>query len=157
MSAYPANTDLVVQTWLSSLSFLNSGMVGADLPEAVEQNASLVTSGFVTAMTVGGTPEMYVPLRQPVVQIDSWAFPIGSSSRRPRWADANALAERIVKACYDTTNFNKVLEIPKTGYPAVMVKQGHPLQEPRRGYSDRGYFAIFRFDLQLYWIEVPTP
>lgn len=154
-STYPANTDLVVQAWLSSLPFLNSGMVGASLPEKADANTGIQTSGFVTALTVGGTPEMYVPERQPVVQIDTWCPGLNGPSKRPQWQVANALAERIVKACYSTSSFNSTLVLP-TGYPTARVQQAHPLQEPRRVYGDRNYMARFHFDLQLYWIELPS-
>lgn len=155
MSTYPANTDLAVQTWLSNLPFLNAGMVGAELPEKAEQNTSLAASGFVTAYTVGGTPQLYVPMRQPVVQIDTWGFP-ALSGRRPQWELANQLAELLVAACYNGTLIGSALPIGKNGYGTIRMMQAHPLQEPHRVYSDRAYRARFRFDLQTYWIEVPT-
>lgn len=155
MATFPANTDLAVQTWLGSLPVLNPGMVAGELPESPEQNATLVASGFVTAYTVGGTPELYVPMRKPVVQIDTWGFP-ASSGRRPMWERANKLAEQIVAACYNGTNLETSLPIGKSGYGTIRMIQAHPLQEPHRVYSDRAYRGRFRFDLQTYWIEVPT-
>jgi hypothetical protein len=153
-AAFPANTDLVVQAWLAQLPGFSAGMVGADLPQNADSNASIQSSGFVTEQSVGGTPEMYVPERQPVVQIDTWAPPL-STGKRPQWNVANALAERIVKACYNLSSFNTVLVLP-TGYPTARVHQAHLLQEPHRVYGDKGYYARFRFDVQFYWIELPS-
>jgi hypothetical protein len=155
VATYPANTDLAVQAWISSLPAFNAGMVGAELPEKAEQNTSLIASGFITAFTVGGTPELYVPLRQPVVQIDTWGFPV-AAGRKPMWDRANHLAEQLVAACYNGTNLETNLPLNRNGYGTVRMLQAHPLQEPHRVYSDRGYRARFRFDLQAYWIEVPS-
>lgn len=152
---YRANTDLVAGLWLSSLPGLNPGMNGRQVPEKAEQNASLITSGFVTWMTVGGTPDMYVPERKPVLQIKTYGFPAASSSRRPQWALANGLAESILAACQNTSNFNAKLALP-TGYPPARVQQAHALSEPRPIYGDKAYWAIYQFDLQMYWLELPS-
>lgn len=152
--AYHANTDLVAGLWLSSLPGLNPGMTGAQVPEKVEENASLVTSGFATWLVVGGTPDMYVPERKPVLQIKTYGFPGASASRRPQWALANSIAENIVKACENTSNFNAKLTLPN-GYPPARVQQAHALSEPRRLWGDRAYWAVYQFDLQIYWVELP--
>jgi len=152
---YRANTDLVTGLWLSSLPGLNSGMNGRQVPEKVEQNASLVTSGFVTWATVGGSPNMYVPEREPVLSIKCYGFPALTASRKPQWAIANGLAENIVAACQDTSNFNAKLILP-SGYPPARVQQAHALQEPRPLYGDRAYWAVYQFDLQMYWLELPS-
>ena len=154
MSTYPANTSLVAGLWLSSLPGLNSGMVAARLPEKVETNAALVTSGFVTYKTVGGTPDMYVPEREPALQINCYGFPISTASRKPQWALANALAERVAAACHQLSSFNALLALP-TGYPHARVQQAHLLSEPREVYGDQAYWAVYQFDLQLYWVELP--
>jgi len=150
---YHANTDLVTGLWLSSLPGLNSGMNGRQVPEKVEENESLITSGFVTWVTVGGSPNMYVPEREPVLSIKCYGFPKASSSRRPQWALANNLAESIVAACQDTSNFNTKLTLP-SGYAPARVQQAHALQEPRPLYGDRAYWAVYQFDLQMYWVEL---
>lgn len=153
--AYPANTDLVSGLWLSSLPGLNPGMVATRLPEKVEENASLITSGFVTYRTVGGSPNMYIPEREPVLQINCYGFPVSSSSRKPQRALANNLASRIVNACQDINSFNAKLTLP-SGYPPARVQQAHALQEPRPIYGDKGYWAVYQFDLQMYWVELPS-
>lgn len=154
-STYRANTELVAGLWLSALPGLNAGIVATQVPEKAEQNTALVTSGFVTYKTVGGTPDMYVPERKPAVQITTYGFPIDSSSRKPQWNIANGLAEQIVAACYQLSSFNAVLTLP-SGYPTARVQQAHPLGEPRRLYGDKAYWAVYQFDLQLYWLELPS-
>lgn len=154
MSTYRANTSLVASRWLSSLPGLNSGMVGARLPEKAEQNASLITSGFVAYRTVGGTPDMYVPERQPALEIKCYGFPVLSASRKPQWALANGLAENIAAACQLPASFNALLTLP-TGYPHARVQQAHLLSEPRELYGDQAYWAVYQFDIQLYWVELP--
>jgi hypothetical protein len=145
-----ANTDLAVTAWLAGLPGLNSGMVATTLPE---DNTSWAASGFVAARTVGGTPEMYVPLRQPVVSVDCYAVP-PAGGNKPQWGQANNLAETIVSACYSTSNFGATLAGP-AGYPHMRMLQAHPLQEPRRVYGDRSFYARYSFDLQVYWIPLP--
>lgn len=152
---YRANTDLVMGLWLSSLPGLNSGMNGRQVPEKAETNASLITSGFVTWRTVGGDPDMYIPERRPVVEIKCYGFPAASSSRKPQWAVANGLAEDILAACQQTSSFNAKLVLP-TGYPPARVQQAHALSEPRPLYGDRAYWAVYQFDLQMYWLELPS-
>lgn len=152
---YPANTAPVAEKWLSSLPGFNSGMVATRVPEKAEQSQSLIDSGFVTFRTVGGTPDMYVPERQPVLDIRTYGFPTTSASRKPQWALANSLAERILKACQDTSSFNAKLTLP-AGYPPARVQQAHALSEPMEVYGDRSYWAVYRFDLQIYWVELPS-
>lgn len=153
MATLPANTDLAVQAWLAAIPSFNAGMVGRELPENPESNTGLVASGFLTALTVGGSPEIYVPRRSPVIQIDSWAF-ASSTSRRPEWARANKLAEQLVAACYNRTALETTLPLNKTGYGSVRVLSAYPLQEPRPIYGERSYRARFHMDLQVHWIEV---
>lgn len=155
MTTYPANTSLVANLWLSSLPGLNSGMVAPRLPEKIEQNASAITSGFVTYRTVGGTPDMYIPEREPVLSINCYGFPTATASRKPQWALANGLAERIAAACQQPSSFNALLTLP-TGYPHARVQQAHLLSEPREMYGDQAYWAIYQFDLQMYWVDLLT-
>ena len=154
-ATYRANTDLVIQAWLATLPGINAGMVGRTLPEAVDTNATFQTSGFVTALAVGGAPDIYVPERQPVMQIDCWAGALGGASRRPQWNVANELAETVTNAVYSTSAFNQVLTL-KPGYPTARVQQAHLLQEPRPVYGDPRYFARFHMDVQFYWIELTS-
>lgn len=145
-----ANTDLVVVAWLSQLPGLNSGMVATSLPE---DNTTWAASGFVAVKTVGGTPNAYVPLREPVVTLDCYAAPAQGSAKAP-WAQANNLAETVVKACYQLSSFNTTLVLGPAGYPNARMLQARPLQEPRRVFGDRSFYAHYSFDLQTHWISL---
>jgi hypothetical protein len=144
-----ANTDLAATAWLGSLLGLTPAMVATTLPE---DNTTWAASGFVTVRTVGGTPEMYVPMREPVVSVDCYAT-AGAGNQAP-YAQANNLAETIVAACQNLASFGAVLHGP-AGYPDMRVLQAHALQEPRRLFGDRSFYARYQFDLALYWIALP--
>jgi len=150
-----ANTDLAATAWIGSLPGLTPGMVATALPEPDEAtgNLSWAASGFVTVRTVGGTPEMYVPLREPVVSVDCYAAPPPGTNKAP-WAQANNLAEMIVTACQNTANFGATLAGP-AGYPNMRVLQAHALQEPRRIFGDKSFYAHYQFVLQMYWTQLP--
>jgi len=155
MATRRANTDLVAGLWLASLPGLSASMVGTVVPEGAEKNPDLIASGFVEYFTVGGTPDMYVPERQPVLQVKTYGFPVKTGSRRPQRALANDLAEAIVHACQDPASFNARLILPNDRFPA-RVQQAHALSEPRPVPDDRGYWAVYQFDLQIYWVELPS-
>lgn len=144
-----ANTDLAATAWIGSLPGFTPAMVATALPE---DNTTWAASGFVTVRTVGGTPEMYVPLREPVVSVDCYAS-APNGGNKSSWAQANNLAEAIVAACQNTANFNAVLPGP-AGYPSMRVLQAHALQEPRRVFGDKSFYARYQFDLQLYWVQL---
>ena len=57
-----ANTDLVAQAWLAGVPGLDGAMVASTLPSDV---TGWAVSGFVQVTTVGGSPDAYVPMREP--------------------------------------------------------------------------------------------
>lgn len=149
MSTYRANTELVAQAWLSSLPFLNNGMVNPRLPEGIEKQDAAIASGFVTHVVVGGSPNIYVPEREPVLAVKAYGFP-NVGGRKPQYDLASGLLESIVEATYDVDSFNAVLTLP-SGYPTVQVQQGHPVSEVRQSYGDRAYWAVYMVEIQLIW------
>jgi hypothetical protein len=154
VATYPANSELVTQAWLSSLPFLNDGMVNPRLPEATETSTDAYTSGFVTHQVVGGSPNIYVPERQPVLAVKAYGFP-KKGSRKPQYDLSSGLLERIVKATYDTGSFNAILDLG-TGYPTAQVQQGHPVSEVRPSYGDKAYWAVYMVEIQIIWRELPS-
>jgi len=141
------NTDLVVQGWLAGVPGLSEAMVASTLPSDV---TGWAVSGFVQVTTVGGTPDAYVPMREPVVSVDCWA--VAPNSSKPPWGKANNLAEHIAAACQDHRGCNRVVILPE-GYPPVRVHQAYLLTEPRRIPSDDGAYARYQMDLALHWTE----
>jgi hypothetical protein len=148
-----ANTELVAQAWLASLPFLNTGMVNPRLPEGIEKDTTAQANGFVTLMGTGGTPNMYVPERQPVVGLKAYGFPAPGSRKAP-FNVANRLLENIIAATYDTASFNATLSLGN-GYPTARVHSAHAISEIRPSYGDSAYWAVYTLDLQMYWVELP--
>lgn len=142
----PANTELVAVAWLGGVTGLTSAMVAATLPA---DNSTWAASGFVTVRTTGGNPNIYFPLREPVVTLDFWAVKPGSS--KPPWYQANALAE-LVDAGTRASNAARAVALP-SGYNSARVFSAYFVQEPRRAYGDQGDYARYVADLALHWID----
>lgn len=141
----PADTEAVSQAWLPTLPGITADMVGATLPK---DNTTWTASGFITTYAIGGTPQLYVPLRQPKLMVCCWWATPGTAF--PPWNKAKYLAELIVEATYDTTNFGNLLNLPNADHDAVVLT-AYPLSEPRRSFGDIGDYACFTFDLQINW------
>ncbi|HWB38440.1 MAG TPA: hypothetical protein VHA75_20680 [Rugosimonospora sp.] len=141
MSLQP-NTELVALAWLTATVGLPDGL---DLPE---DNTTWAASGFIQVHTVGGTPGVHFPLRQPVVSVDCWA--VDSDGEYPPWNRALQMAEQVVAACYDPASKRQVT-LPAAYLPAH-VQSAYPLTEPRRVPSDVAAYAHAQFDLALNWV-----
>lgn len=142
----PANTELVAIAWLGGVSSLTSSMVATTLPS---DNTSWAASGFITVRTVGGTPGLYVPMREPVVTLDFWAVKPGSG--KPPWFQAATLTE-LVQAGTRASNAQRAVTLP-TGYNSAHVFSAYFVQEARRAYGDQGDYAHYVVDMALHWID----
>lgn len=142
-----ANTELVAISWLGGVAGLTSAMVAAGLPK---DTSSWATNGFVTVRTVGGAPGLYVPLRSPIVMVDTWAVKPGSG--KPPWFQANALAELVDAGCRAST-VQRALTLP-TNYGTARVLSAYLVSEPRRAYGDQGDYAHYVTDLALHWVDL---
>ncbi len=140
-------TDLVASSWIASIAGMDPAMVGPSLPQDVTKWAG----GFVQVMTVGGTPNLYLPVAQPVVSVDCWACKPGSD--KAPWGRANYLAEVIRSATYDHPTVQRTLTLPGD-YPEARCLTVYPTTEPRRVYSDEAGYARFNFDLAFSWIAL---
>lgn len=143
-----ATPELVAIAWLK-------GVVGDRVATMLpKDNASWAASGFCTIDTVGGSPNMYVPLREPVMGVDCWAN--NPSSQKPPWNKAAMLAEAIQAACYDHRTIPQTVTLP-TGYPAVQVKSAYTTGESRRIPDDPSSYARYSIPgLVLVWVEAPS-
>lgn len=148
--ALHATNDLVVLEWLRTIPELVSGGVGvaATLPEPTSWGAS----GFVQAMTVGGTADLYLHTGRPVVQVDVWAVKPDNTAK-PLWNVASVVMQHVILATRDEPTIRRILTLP-SGYPEAQVLEVYPLVEPHRVLSDPGGYARFRCDLQFIWREV---
>lgn len=143
------NTELVAVAWLSSADGIEAGQVATTLPSSQEAWSE---DGFVHVVgAVGGTPQLYFPLREPVVQVDAYA--VNVSSGKPPWGKAASLMELLVAATYDEAGLQRVLTL-RPGYPQARVLTAHFVSEPRRMPGDDASFARFQADLALHWITL---
>ncbi|MFE8961744.1 hypothetical protein [Streptomyces iakyrus] len=144
-----ANTELVAVAWLSSAVGVEAGQVATTLPS---DPAAWETNGFVQVCpVVGGSPQMYYALREPVVQVDCYA--VNPSSGKPPWGKAASLFELLVAATYDTALMQRTLTLP-AGYPQARVMTAHFTSEPRRIPGDDASYARYVADLALHWITL---
>lgn len=148
MSLRPTS-ELVAVSWLRGVTGLSSSMVATELPA---DNSTWSASGFVQVMGVGGSPNIYVPVAQPVIQVDCWA--VNPNSAKPPWGKANQLAELIRMGCLDHANVGRTLTDFPAAYNDARVLTAYPISEPRRIRDDSADFAHYTMDLQFMWVEV---
>jgi hypothetical protein len=147
---YHPTSDLVAVSWLRQLPSVLAG-VATELPR---DTATWAEHGFIQVGTVGGTPDMYLPIAQPALSVDCWA--VGSGSGKPPWNKANQLAEQIRAATYNQDAVDNLLVTLPAAYNNARVFNAYLLTEPRRIFDDEGSYARYQFDLQLHWVEVPA-
>ncbi|MFJ4926844.1 hypothetical protein [Streptomyces sp. NPDC088736] len=148
-----ASPELVAEAWLKTVV---GDIVATTLPKPqADGTLSWADTGFVTLVTVGGTPNIYVPLRDPVIGLSFWASNPGS--QKPPWRKASNLAETVVAATLDHPNVPRTALALPSGYPSVQVKSAYTVGDPRRIPDDPSSYA--RYDipgLVIAWTEV-TP
>lgn len=146
-----ATSELVAIAWLGSIPDLSTQMVATQLPA---DESTWETTGFITVNVVGGSPDIYLPVKNPVLQVDCYANK--RSSNKPPWWRANVLAETVRYATLQRTGINRLLTISAGGatYPKAVVQTAYLVTEPRRVYHDPGDYAIYTFDLAMGWQTV---
>jgi hypothetical protein len=143
-----ATPELVATAWLKTVV---GDRVATTLPK---DNASWAASGFCTLVVGGGTPNLYVPLREPAIGVDCWAF--NGGSQKPPWNKAAALAEAIQAACYDHPAIPQRVTLP-AGYPQAQVLSAYTTGEHRRVPDDPSSYARYSIPgLVIAWTEVPV-
>jgi hypothetical protein len=156
-----ATNELVAVAWLGSIPAIEAvggtQLVATTLPPDAGPDgkaAAWTSTGFITVAVVGGSPNAYIPVKQPVFQVDCWATRPGSN--RPPWDRANLLMETIRYATLQRTGFNRVLALSARGvqYPSAVVDSACFLTEPHRDYSDAADYARYIVNLQLIWRTV---
>jgi hypothetical protein len=149
-----ATSELVIAAWIGSIEHLSPQMVATQLPASVNADgtvASWVQTGFVTVSVVGGSPDIYLPVKKPVIQVDTWATKPGSN--KPPWWQANVLAETIRYATLQRTGFNRPLTLTVNGvsYPGAVVTSAYFATEFRRIGDDQADYARYQADMQISW------
>ena len=140
--------ELVAIAWLTTIV---GDRVATTLPK---DNSSWAASGFCTVTSAGGTPNLYVPLREPVMGVDCWAC--SPQSQKPPWNIAAGLAEAVQAACYDHPAIPQTVALP-SGYPAARVLSAYTAGEHRRVPDDPSSYARYSIPgLVIAWTEVPS-
>lgn len=146
---YLPTNELVGIHWIKSLAGIPTNSVGTTLPA---DNSTWEASGFIQVQMASGNPDLYLPMNQPVLQIDCWAAK--PNSEKPPWGKANNLAEIIKAATYDKQYWGP-LTLPAT-HENARVLGSVAVTEPRRVLGDEARFANYTFDLQLIWVRNPS-
>lgn len=152
---FPPNNDLVGVAWLSQRV---PGIVAGQVATTLPANAAAWTAeGFVQIQAIPGgrAPDIDVPLRLPVFQVDCWAVTADSAgvpTYKPHWAKANRLAELIRIATEDGQLYGKAVVMP-AGYSGARVQAAYLLGEPGRVNDDPSGYARLTLDLALDWVR----
>lgn len=143
------NHDLLVVTWLRTLSLTADG-IGTDLPATGDDWED---HGFIQISTVGGSPMLHTPIRQPSVQVDVWANRAGSEL--PPWNKAGHLCEEVFAVFEDFGLVEPVRAhtiVTPAGYNPVRIMAAWPETEPRRMEDDPSSYARYTFDAAVRWV-----
>ena len=147
MSLIP-NNELVARAWLiAAVSDLSSDKVATTLADPPWPD-----NEFVQIMQVGGSSNPELPVMEPVVSVNCFAFKPGSA--KPPWGQANHLASAIWKACY-AARYNPssvVLPSMPSGYGAALIRSVYPVSLPRRVPSDPSQYAVYNLDVAFSWV-----
>lgn len=159
MPLYRPNSELVAAAWLAlyvpDLTAVTAGdLVGATLPKDA---AKWAATGFLQVSSLGsGSPSVDIPLRRPVLQLDSWATGNTSStasSLKPQWNLAADLIEAVRIATEDaqTGRYGKSIAV-RAGYLNARVQAAYLVTEPLRVLDDPSGYARFTADLAIDWV-----
>lgn len=145
-----ARSELVAVAFIKTMSGIaTNGMVSTQLPE---DNTSWAASGFIKCgPVVGGSPEMYVPIRKPVIQLNCYA--VNSNTMFPDWGKAEELANLIVEGTFDTSLLYKALTL-RSGVNQALVMSAEAMTEPARLEDNPSAYASYTVDLKLTWKEI---
>ncbi|MFF8482328.1 hypothetical protein [Streptomyces antibioticus] len=143
-----ATPELVATAWLKTVV---GDRVSTTLPK---DNSSWAASGFCTLVVAGGTPNLYVPLRDPAIGVDCWA--VNPQSQKPPWNKAAALVSAIEAACWEHAAVPQRVTLP-AGYPQAQVLSAYTVGEARRIPDDASSYARYSIPgLVIAWTEVPS-
>ena len=149
MPLAPTN-ELVVESWLAGVVGLTSSMVATTLPK---DSTAWAAKGFVQVVIIGGTPDIDVPIRRPLVQLDFWATGAGTSTKPP-WNLAAGLAE-LVRTGVEFQQYGQLVTT-REGYFNARVLSAIMRTEPRRVEGDPSGYARYSADVELHWTRLQS-
>jgi len=145
-----ANASVVARAWLEQLADVpRDGSGRAQVAMTLPALEKWADTGFITVGPIfPGTPERYVPLQHPIVQVDCWAA--WKNSKKPNY-QANELAE-VVREAAESLMWAAapVLEMPPDVRPVWLSTV-----DVIRGVTwvpDPNY-THYSLDLHIGWIE----
>lgn len=153
---YPTN-DLVAVAWLGQrVPGIVDGQVATSLP-GFRQDGTLpwADEGFVQVSIIGGIPDIDLPVRHPIVQLDFWAATVtasGGVSAKPAWNKANRLVELVRVATEEGQRYGGPVDMP-ADYLGARVQAAYLITEPLRMEGDPSGYAHFSADLALDWVR----
>lgn len=145
----PPNADLVAVAWVRGIGAsgpFDPARVATVLPSGDLAEQALI-DGFVQLTVTGGSPDIDVPVRRPVVAVDCWVA--SAQGAKPPWGKAFALAETVRQAT-EGDAWRRAVTMP-AGYGPVYVLSVMAISEPRRILSDPGRYARVQFDIEIHW------
>lgn len=123
---------------------------GTELP-GVEDHPAMRTDGFLRIAAAGGSPDEYVPMREPVVQVECWLAP-PATGKQVSWARAEQLANRVLAATYDGALMSRLIDLTSVGdYAPARVHTVTALSEPDPVEQNDTDWARFDLDLLFRW------
>lgn len=148
---YAPTNALVVQAWLGQRV---AGVVPAQIAGRLPRDPSTwADAGFIVVSIVGGSPDVDIPVRHPLAQIDAYAVTLdaaGTVSTKPPVAKANRLAELVRIATDAGTFYSKPVAMP-ANYLGAIVLGAAVTSEPREITDDPSGYARVTLDLALDW------
>jgi hypothetical protein len=130
-----ANNEMVTIAFLKTIV---GDRVATTLPKDV---TGWVEQGFVTVDTVGGTPNLYVPLREPVMGVECWA--VNAELAETPVEQGVRPGCRPSKTPAGTTRPCRAPWSSRTGYPVVQVKGAYLAGDTRRIPDDPSSYARY--------------
>lgn len=153
---FPPTNAIVAAAWIGQrVVAVTPAMVATRLPREV---ADWAVTGFVQCTPITGVPDVDIPVRHPLVQVDAWAVKLdaeGNITNKPPVGKANVLAERVRIATESPSALygRKVITPPQ--YEDAIVLSAYALTEPAEISDDPSGYARVSFDLALDWARVP--
>ena len=149
MALFPTS-ELVAKAWILGIPGVPSGAVATALPE----DRAAWTAGFVQAVALDGSPQLYVKKREIVLDITCWYQP-KDGSNKPPWHKAAQLAEKVFDGGYaDPLVVQRLLTTLPAAYDNARVLAFMPGEVEKRGADEAGN-AAFGFTAEMHWIAVP--
>jgi hypothetical protein len=138
---------LVAITWMRTLD-LPCDDIGDEVPADPTLWAE---HGFLhVPTTVGGSPDVHLPWRQPVVQVDTYTN--RPDSEHTPWNKAEHLAAAVLEAA-QAQRSPVDLAMPD-GFRPVRLHAVWAQSEPRRLPSDPAAYARVNVDYEMRWVVI---